>query len=120
MDKESFLYLQLKCDFLIQKAVLMEMLSDYKQTEELLENALAIARNIGDKITEATILIDYAHLYFSRGIYTKSLEKCKETLKIVGKERNQLYYVALNDLLANYMELNRDEQADDANEMAIF
>ena len=69
-----------------------------------------------DKNTEAGILIEYAHLYFSRGIFTKSLEICNETLKIVGKERSQLYYVALNDLLANYMELNREEQVDNVDE----
>ena len=117
VDKKSLNYLQLKCDFLKQKGVLMDMQSDYEQAEELMEKALAIARDMEDKNTEAGILIDYGHLYFSRGIYTKSLQICNETLKIVGKERNQLYYIALNDLLANYMELNRDEVTDDENKI---
>ena len=117
VDKKALIYLQLKCDFLRQKGVLMDMQSDYEQAEELMEKALAIARDMEDKNTEASILIDYGHIYFSRGIFTKSLEICKETLRTLGKERNQLYYVALNDLLANYMELNREEQADDENEI---
>ena len=113
VDKKSLNYLQLKCDFLRQKGVLMEMQSDYEQAEEMLEKALAIALDMEDKNTEASILLDYVHLYFSLGIFTKSLEKCNETLKIVGKERNQLYYVALNGLLANYIELDSEQKIDE-------
>ena len=113
-DKKSLNYLQLKCDFLKQKGVLMDMQSNYEQAEEMLEKALDIARDMEDKNTEVSILLDYGHIYFSRGILTKSLEICNETLKIVGEERNQLYYVVLNALLANYIELDSEQMIDES------